>query len=154
MHRHMLQFLTHIFHTLPPFKVGQGRVILPPLRGPRKIFDFWGALVGRAGVGPVFSFSFFSSPVADPRLSSLPRRSREATRCTPRCRDSTSSTRATWAPTKRHSTTTTTPRRPTNAISSPKPIPTSRKVSAMWATTCVSTAIAYMPSSTAPTSLR
>ena len=37
----MLQFLTHIFHTLPP------------LRGPRKIFDFWGALVGRGGVGPV-----------------------------------------------------------------------------------------------------
>ena len=49
----MLQFLTHILHSLPPFKVGQGRGILPSLRGPRKIFDFWGALVGRGGVGPV-----------------------------------------------------------------------------------------------------
>ena len=49
----MLQFLTHIFHTLPPFKGGQGRVFLPPLRGPRKIFDFLGALVGRGGMGPV-----------------------------------------------------------------------------------------------------
>lgn len=29
----MLQFLTHIFHTLPPFKGGQGRVIFPPFKG-------------------------------------------------------------------------------------------------------------------------
>lgn len=29
----MLQFLTNIFHTLPPFKVGQGRGILPPFKG-------------------------------------------------------------------------------------------------------------------------
>ena len=29
----MLQFLTHIFHTLPPFKVGQGRGILPSFKG-------------------------------------------------------------------------------------------------------------------------
>ena len=28
----MLQFLTHIFHTLPPFKGGQGRVFLPPFQ--------------------------------------------------------------------------------------------------------------------------
>ena len=36
----MLQFLTHIFHTLPPFKGGQGRVFLP-------------SFVGRGGVGPI-----------------------------------------------------------------------------------------------------
>ena len=36
----MLQFLTHIFHSLPPFKECPGRVILPPF-------------VGRGGVGPV-----------------------------------------------------------------------------------------------------
>ena len=29
----MLQFLTHIFHTLPPFKGWQGRVFLPPFKG-------------------------------------------------------------------------------------------------------------------------
>ena len=34
MHRHIFQFLTHILHSLPPFKrVHQGRVIFPPFKG-------------------------------------------------------------------------------------------------------------------------
>ena len=40
MHRHIFQFLTHIFHSLPPFKECLGRVFLP-------------SFVGRGGGGPV-----------------------------------------------------------------------------------------------------